>query len=95
MRTWWLGVGVVLGVTGLAALILYLTYDNLPAYFQGVAVETGGVFLEVLLLLAAFGGYEQYRARRENIVRLRDRIDDVKRIDDPHAHGIIASSIRD
>lgn len=94
MNGWWKATAVVLAATAILVVALYVTYDQLTAYFQGIAVEAGGVLLEVILLLVVIGGYEQFRARRAEIARLRERIDDVKRIDDAHARGIIASSIR-
>ncbi|MCB1470696.1 MAG: pentapeptide repeat-containing protein, partial [Rhizobiaceae bacterium] len=72
----------------------YVYYDHLSPYFQGVAIESAGVAIEVVLLVVALGWYEQRRASREAVSRLRERIEDVKRINDPHAHGIIAASIR-
>lgn len=94
MKLWLVvAVGITLVAVGLA-LGLFLTHDHLPPYWQGVAVESAGVLLEIVLLLLLFGGYEQYRRHRADIARLRERIEDVKHIDDPHAHGIIASSIR-
>lgn len=94
MKAWWIATAGVTLLAGALALALFLNYDVLTPYVQGVAVESAGVFLEVLILLVAFGGYEQYSRRRGEIARLRERIEDVKHIDDPHARGIIASAIR-
>ncbi|MER9414049.1 pentapeptide repeat-containing protein [Mesorhizobium sp. M0589] len=94
MRSWLAAVGVLLLVVLALAISLYAEYDNLSPYFQGVAVESAGVLIEVVLLLAAFGLYEKIRGRNEDIRRLRDRISDFKRVDDAHAHSIIASSVR-
>ena len=93
MRAWWIATTCVTLLAGALAIALFLKYEVLTPYFQGVAVESG-VLLEVLILLAAFGGYEQFSRRRGEIARLRERIEDMKHIDDPHAHGIIASAIR-
>lgn len=94
MNAWSLVVAIVLAIAAALTGILYLGYDHLTPYFQGIAVESGGVFLEIVLLVAVLGFYEQWRSRRSEIERLRERIDDVKRIDDPHSHGMIASAIR-
>lgn len=94
MKAWWIATAGVTLLAGALAIALFLNYEVLTPYFQGVAVESAGVLMEVLILLAAFGGYEQYSWRRGEIARLRERIEDVKHIDDPHAHGIIASAIR-
>lgn len=69
-------------------------YNDLSDYFQGIAIESAGVTLEILLLVLILGAYEKWRSKSEEIERLKQRIDDVKKINDPHAHGIIASAIR-
>ncbi|TIV38012.1 MAG: pentapeptide repeat-containing protein [Mesorhizobium sp.] len=94
MKSWLLAVGIVLLVVFLLAAGLYSQYDHLSSYWQGVAVESAGVLMEVVILLAAFGFYEKRRGRSEDIRRLRDRISDFKRVNDAHAHSIIASSVR-
>jgi uncharacterized protein YjbI with pentapeptide repeats len=94
MKWWLIGASGVTLVAGAIALALALSYDHLSPYFQGVATESAGVFLDALLLVAVLGAYEQFRGRREELARLRERIEDVKRIDDPQARGILGSSIR-
>ncbi len=73
---------------------LAISYSALSPYWQGVAVESAGVTLEIFLLVLILGAYEKWRSRADEIERLLQRIDDVKKIDDPHAHGIIASAMR-
>lgn len=94
MKAWGIAAAIISGVSLLLAVVLFVFYDSLPSYWQGFAIESGGVVLEVILLLVAFGGYEQWRRRSDDISRHKERIEDVKRINDPHAHGILASAIR-
>ena len=94
MKWWLIGAICITTLAGLIALSLAVWYDHLSPYFQGVAVESAGVFLDALLLVSIFGAYEQFRGQREELARLRGRIEDMKRIDDPQARGILGSSIR-
>lgn len=64
MKAWWIATASVTLLAGALATTLFLNYDELTPYFQGVAVESAGALLEVLILLAAFGGYDQYSRRR-------------------------------
>lgn len=66
MKSWLAAVGVLLLVVLALAATLYVEYDNLSPYFQGVAVESAGVLMEVVLLLAAFGLYEDPRPLRRH-----------------------------
>ena len=91
---WWQAVVAILGVTFLIALILYIRYDHLSEYFKGVATNTAAGFLDVLVVTFGFGVYERRRRRNGDIARLRERIADVKRFDDPRAHSILGAAIR-
>ncbi len=91
---WWIAAVAVLVVAFVIALGFYVSYDHLNEYFKGVATNTAAGFLDVLLVVIGFGGYEQLRRRNDDIARLRERIGDVKRFDDPRAHSILGAAIR-
>jgi hypothetical protein len=91
---WGIAAGAVAVVAFIIALGFYISYDHLNEYFKGVATNTGAGFLDVLLVVVGFGCYEQRRRRNDGIARLRERIEDVKRFDDPRAHSILGAVIR-
>ena len=91
---WWIAALAVVVVAFIIALGFYISYDQLSDYFKGVATNTAAGFLDVLLVVIGFGGYEQLRRRNDDIARLRERIADVKRFDDPRAHSILGAAIR-
>lgn len=70
-------------------------YTNLNPYWQGIAVESGGIAYEILLLTILFGYYEHRRNQQNDIENLERRIDDFKGLDNEYAHAIIASSLRE
>ena len=92
--SWGVAATGVLVTALVVALGFYLSYNHLNEYFKGVATNTGAGFFDVLLVVVAFGGYEQLRHRNDSIARLRERIGDVKRFDDPRAHSILGAAIR-
>ncbi|MCC4296635.1 pentapeptide repeat-containing protein [Aurantimonas coralicida] len=94
MKQWLFAALLVTLVAVLIAGILFYHYDDLTSYWQGLAVESAGVVLEAILLVVIFGLYERVRTGREEVRRLRERVSDFKRVDDPHARAIIASSVR-
>src|SRR5688500_14458521 len=49
MRTWWTATACVTTLAAVLAVVLFANYGALSPYFQGVAVETAGVLLEILL----------------------------------------------
>src|ERR1700722_5073449 len=81
--SWWIAAVSVLVVAFVIPLCFYIHYDHLDEYFKGVATNTAAGFLDVLLVVICFGGYEQLRRRNDGIARLRERMGDVKRFDDP------------
>jgi uncharacterized protein YjbI with pentapeptide repeats len=91
---WGIAAGAVAVVAFIIALGFYISYDRLNEYFMGVATNTGAGFLDVLLVVVGFGCYEQRRRRNDGIARLRERIEDVKRFDDPRAHSTLGAAIR-
>ncbi|PBB69290.1 hypothetical protein CK228_08805 [Mesorhizobium sp. WSM4312] len=92
--SWWtVAVTVLLLSAGIAVFFWYV-YDRLDEYWKGVATNTTAGFFDVVVVVFTFGAYEQFRRRSDDIARLRGRIEDVKRFDDPRAHSIIGSAIR-
>lgn len=91
---WWKAAAAVLGVSFVIALGFYISYDHLNEYFKGVATNTAAGFLDVLVVTIGFGIYEQFRRRNNDIVRLRERISDVKRFNDQRAHSILGAAMR-
>jgi uncharacterized protein YjbI with pentapeptide repeats len=91
---WWTAALAVVVIAFLVALGFYINFDGLNEYWRGVATNTAAGFLDIMLLVIGFGGYEQFRRRNDEIGRLRERIEDVKRFDDPRAQSILAASIR-
>lgn len=91
---WWMvALGVVLVGFAIAAGF-FLLYPHVDGYWKDVAPNTGAGFIDIVVVVIGFGLYDQHRSRRDGIARLRERIEDVKRFDDPRAHSIIASSVR-
>jgi hypothetical protein len=91
---WWMAAGAVLVVSFLISAGFYWIYDALPSYWQGVATNTGGSFIDIVLVVVALGLYDDWRQKQDDISRLRERIEDVRRFDDPRAHSIIGAAIR-
>lgn len=92
--SWWAVAVAVLVLSGGIAIFFWRAYDQLDEYWKGVATNTTAGFFDVVVVVFTFGAYEQFRRRNDDIGRLRERIEDVKRFDDPRAHSIIGSAIR-
>lgn len=92
--SWWTVAVTVLVLSAGIAVFFWYAYDQLDEYWKGVATNTTAGFFDVVVVVFTFGAYEQIRRRKDDIARLRERIEDVKRFDDPRAHSIIGSAIR-
>jgi uncharacterized protein YjbI with pentapeptide repeats len=92
--SWWTVASTVLVLSAGIAVFFWYVYDQLDEYWKGVATNTTAGFFDVVVVVFTFGAYEQFRRRSDDITRLRERIEDVKRFDDPRAHSIIGSAIR-
>jgi len=84
----------ILGLALLVAALFYVNYGSLDEYWKGVATNTAAGFIDIVLVAVGFGVYEQFRRRNDDIARMRERIEDVKRFDDQRAHSILGASMR-
>lgn len=91
---WWVAAFAVVAVAFLIACGFYARYDHLSEYWKGVATNTGAGVIDLVVAVIGFGLYERWRERSDTIVRLRERIEDVKRYDDERAHSILGAAIR-
>lgn len=96
MKDWWVPGAVIFGIAFLVAVTpLWYGYERLNPYWQGIAVESGGIVLEILLLTMLLGFYEHRRRQQDHINNLNRRISDFKGLDNEYAHAVIASSLRE
>lgn len=95
MRAWWLQGTIIFVIALLIAAPFGYVYDSLNPYWQGIAIESGGVVLEVLLLTILLG-YYQSRLRKQSVEdNLRRRIEDFKGLDNEYGHAFLSSSLRE
>ncbi len=96
MKAYWLPSIIIFGIACcIAAVAYWFGYESESPYWQGIAVESGGVVLEIALLVILFGLFERRRRKQEHINNLKRRISDFKSLDDDYARAIIASSLRE
>ncbi len=58
---------VIIGLITVFAVVLSVYYSDLPDYWQGLAVESAGMAVEVILVVFALGIFEYRRKKSEEI----------------------------
>jgi len=93
---WLLGVGAVLLLAFLIAVITYYVSNvSREEYWKGFSIEAGSKVYDIILIVFLLGSYEVWRQKKEKIAELRRRINDFKKLDNEYAHVIIGASLRE